>query len=178
MVHADLVQTALKWLVGSCGCAFAVSELVSYAGEIPDAIGFKSDRSIIVECKTSRSDFLADKDKPFRREPEKGLGDHRYFLCPEGIIKPDDELNGWGLLYLKNGKIRRIVCPVTTKIEDFYRKGKLCNWTNWNTRPHQKDLHRELCFVVSVARRLAEGCPYLADKIVVRNPANRSDTKS
>jgi hypothetical protein len=143
---------------------------VSWSGEIPDAIGFKSNCSIVVECKTSRSDFLADREKPFRLDPSEGLGDHRYFLCPEGVITPKDDLKGWGLLYLKNGKIRRVVCPITKRIEDYYHKGRMTNWTNWNIRPHTKNVSKELCFVTSIARRLAEGCPHLAKKISVRNP--------
>jgi hypothetical protein len=168
MEHKELVAAALKWLTGSCGCAFAVGEIVAWTGEIPDAIGFKSNRSIVVECKTSRADFLADNKKPFRAKPEKGMGDHRYFLCPEGVIKPEDQLNGWGLLYLKNGRIKRIVCPVTKKAPDFWNKGKIKNYTDWDKKPHIKSINKEYVFIISVARRLAEGCPYITKKISVR----------
>lgn len=168
--HAELVKAALKWLTGTAGCAFAVGEVVAWTGEIPDAIGFKSNRSIVVECKTSRADFIADRKKPFREKPEFGMGDHRYFLCPDGVIKPDDELNGWGLLYLKNGKVKRIVCPVTEKAPDFWNKGKMKNYTNWNKKPHKKSRNKELTFVISIARRLAQGCPHLTNKISVRKP--------
>lgn len=175
-IHADLVQAALKWLTGSCGCSFAVGEIVAWTGEIPDAIGFKSWCSIVVECKTSRDDFLADRKKPFRAKPENGMGDHRYFLCPEGVIRPDDELNGWGLLYLKNGKIKRIVCPVTSKQPDFWNTGKIKNYTNWSKRPHKKSIRKENTFLVSVTRRMAEGCPFIVKKISVRRPAITKET--
>ncbi len=176
MTHGELVKAALKWLTGSCGCAFAVGEIVAWTGEIPDAIGFKSNRTIVVECKTSRSDFLADQKKPFRLKPETGMGDHRYFLCPVGVIRPEDDLNGWGLLYLNNGKIKRIVCPITSKQPNFWNKGKLQNYTNWNKKPHQKSVRKENAFLVSVTRRMAEGCPYLKEKISVRRPAKEPKT--
>lgn len=168
ITHASLVEAAKKWLVGSCGCAFAVGEVVAWTAEIPDAIGFKSNMSIVVECKVSRSDFLADRKKPFRMKPETGMGDHRYYLCPEGIIKPTDELNGWGLLYFSKGKIRRIVCPITTKGPSFWDKDKIRSQTNWNKKQHKKSVHKENCFLISVARRLAQECPYLKPKIQVK----------
>jgi hypothetical protein len=141
-----------------------LAETLSWAGEIPDALGFKGNCSIVVERKISRSDFLADREKPFRRNPARGLGDHRYFLSPEGIITAQDELNGWGLLYLKKEKSKRIVCPITTRVEDFWHKGRMTNRTNWNKCPHIKNIEKELWFVISIARRLAQGCPHLAGK--------------
>src|SRR2546426_9205199 len=41
---------------------------------------FRSKRachSVLIECKISRSDFLADRDKPFRQKSELGLGCER-----------------------------------------------------------------------------------------------------
>jgi hypothetical protein len=48
MNHQELVERAVKWLY-SYGCGFAVGERVSLnsSGEIPDAIGFKSNQSIL-----------------------------------------------------------------------------------------------------------------------------------
>lgn len=166
--HAELVEAAKKWLIGTAGCAFAVGEVVAWTGEIPDAIGFKSNVSIVVECKASRSDFLADKKKTFRQKPERGMGDHRYFLCPPDVIKPEDELCGWGLLYYKNGRVRRIVCPVTVDGPDFWNNGKIKKITNWNKRPHKKSIDNENTFLISVTRRLAQDCPVIKQKIAVK----------
>jgi len=64
ITHDELVSIAVKWLY-SQGCGFAVGERVCVAstGEIPDAIGFRSNCSILIECKTSRADFKADRKK-------------------------------------------------------------------------------------------------------------------
>lgn len=106
MTHNDLCLVAVKWLKransnGGPGCHVAVSECRSgWTGEIPDAIGFRAagfdDGSVVVECKTSRSDFLADKKKAHRESG--GLGNWRYFMAPAGLIKPDELPTGWGLL--------------------------------------------------------------------------------
>ncbi len=72
-------------------------------GEHPDALGFRNGASCLIEVKCSRSDFLADRKKVFRAEPEKGMGDWRFYLCEPGVITVDDLPAGWGLLYVING---------------------------------------------------------------------------
>lgn len=110
--HAELCAVAVKWLKransnNGHGCHVAVSEVKSgWTGEIPDAIGFRqtghgpSDGSVVVEVKVSRGDFLPDKKKPHRIEG--GLGNWRYFMCPEGMIQPDELPEGWGLLWVNS----------------------------------------------------------------------------
>lgn len=111
--HADLVEIAYKWVMknGSCGVAF--KELVCYAnGEIPDVIGFGQGHSVLIECKISRSDFLADANKPFRITPSFGMGKHRYYCCPSGLISVDELPEGWGLIYVdEKGKAKKIHYP-------------------------------------------------------------------
>lgn len=110
LTHSDLVNIAEKWLLKRCG--FAFRELTTFAGETPDAIGFRSGDTILVECKTSRADFLCDKKKHFRRRPATGVGSFRFFMCPKGLIKPDELPVKWGLLYVsKNGLVRKKVGP-------------------------------------------------------------------
>lgn len=106
--HTDLVNIAEKWLYTK-GCSFVLKEFVTIARETPDAIGFRDGTSILVECKTSRSDFKSDAKKFFRLYPESGMGGHRYYLCQENVIKVEDLPEGWGLLYVKNGKAKTIV---------------------------------------------------------------------
>ncbi len=66
--------------------------------EMPDAFGWSaSGMSILIECKTSRSDFSADKRKP-HRHPDLGMGTLRYYLAPSKVLKPKDMPEGWGLL--------------------------------------------------------------------------------
>jgi Holliday junction resolvase len=69
--HSDLVEIAEKWLLKRCG--FAFTELSTHAQEIPDAIGFKSGISILIECKTSRADFLADRKKALEKTRPRAL---------------------------------------------------------------------------------------------------------
>lgn len=76
--------------------------------EHPDALGFRNGASCLIEVKCSRSDFLADRKKVFRAEPEKGMGDWRFYLCESGVITVDDLPAGWGLLYVINGRVRKV----------------------------------------------------------------------
>lgn len=66
--------------------------------EQPDSIGFRSYVSCLIECKTSRSDFIADRKKLFRVNPSLGMGDWRFMLTPKGLIVPEELPEGWGLL--------------------------------------------------------------------------------
>ena len=110
MKHAELVEIAAKWLK-SYGCYVVLKELVTWARETPDAIGWNSDLSILIECKTSRSDFFRDSEKHFREHPEKGMGIVRFYMCKEGLIKPDEVPEKWGLLWVtKKGKVKRAKC--------------------------------------------------------------------
>ena len=77
-----------------------------YTGECPDVIGWRDGHSILIECKVSRSDYLADRKKKFRAKPEMGMGDARLFLAPPGVIRPDELPQGWGLLVAEDGKVR------------------------------------------------------------------------
>lgn len=109
--HAYLCERAERWLE-SIGCGVTFSELVTVnnSGEVPDAIGWRWGASVLVECKTSRGDFLADAKKSFRKNPATGMGDWRLFLCPPGLIKPEELPTGWGLLYAHPKKIERVKC--------------------------------------------------------------------
>ena len=74
MTHAQLVHRAVAWL-RSYRCGVILSEQACLSGEMPDAIGWKrACHSVLVECKVARADFLRDRDKPFRRRQELGLG--------------------------------------------------------------------------------------------------------
>lgn len=108
--HDELTKIAEKWLLSRCG--FAFRELTTFAQETPDAIGFRMDGTILIECKTSRADFHADKKKSFRVNPWQGVGLFRFFLCPKDIIKPGDLPEKWGLLYVnEKGKVRKKIGP-------------------------------------------------------------------
>jgi hypothetical protein len=110
MTHAQLVDRAVRWL-RSYRCGVVLSEQACVSGEMPDAIGWKQAcHSVLVECKVTRADFLADRAKPFRQKPEKGVGSERFYLVSPELIKREELPEGWGLLELRRGRIE-IVRP-------------------------------------------------------------------
>jgi hypothetical protein len=108
MTHAQLVERAVAWLRGY-RCGVVLSEQACVSGEMPDAIGWKrASHSVLVECKISRPDFVADRDKPFRQKSDSGLGCERYYLAPAKLLQPAELPVGWGLLELRRGRIEMI----------------------------------------------------------------------
>jgi len=108
MTHAQLVQRAVAWLRGY-RCSVVLSEQACASGEMPDAIGWKrTQHSVVVECKVSRADFLADRAKPFRQKPEKGLGCERFYLTTAGLLRVEELPEGWGLLECERGRVRMV----------------------------------------------------------------------
>jgi hypothetical protein len=108
MTHAQLVERAVRWL-RYYRCGVVLSEQACVSGEMPDAIGWKrANHSVLVECKTSRADFLADRAKPFRTKPEQGVGGERFYLTPPALIKVEELPAGWGLLELRRGRVEMI----------------------------------------------------------------------
>lgn len=141
MTHANLVAMAGRWLAKRC--PVVITEMSSGAWEEPDAIGWRGKGSILVECKATRADLRADRDKPHRRRESisadgrvwPGLGDERYYLVPEGLADVADPLfaDGWGILCAtEKGKVRELR-PAE------YRPG---------------DWHSERALLVSCIRRL------------------------
>lgn len=124
--HSDLVFRARTWLANTRKCAVVLVEVGSWnLSEIPDAIGWSpKGESILVECKTSRSDFLRDTDKRSRQDDYfKALGAYRYYLVPAidrhgvQVIQPKDELpEGWGVLVL--GARNRVTVAVEAEHRD------------------------------------------------------------
>lgn len=98
MTHAKLVEMAVSWL-RRYRCGVVLSEQACVSGEMPDAIGWKKRcHSVLVECKASRPDFLADRAKPWRQKQESGVGAERYYLAPAGMISLLELPAGWGLI--------------------------------------------------------------------------------
>lgn len=113
MTHAELVARAGAWLRAK-GCKIVFTELVTLQGETPDAIGWRDSggTSFLIECKTSRADFHADKHKPHRRADAEGIaramGRFRYYLCPAGVLRVEDLPPRWGLLWCHPKKIELV----------------------------------------------------------------------
>jgi hypothetical protein len=105
MTHAQLGEKAVRWL-RSYRCGVVLAEQACASGEMPDAIGWKrQSHSVLVECKVTRADFLADRAKPWRAKPEQGVGCERFYLAPAGLIRGDELPCGWGLLEQRAGRI-------------------------------------------------------------------------
>ena len=108
--HRELCLIVGKWLrksgrIRPVSCPYVAIELVTASQETPDVFGWNYWASVLIEVKVSRSDFLADSKKPFRIEPESGIGDFRYYCCPKGMLIPDEMPPNWGLLYESDGCI-------------------------------------------------------------------------
>ena len=98
----------MRWL-RSYRCGVVLSEQACVSGETPDALGWKQAcHSVLVECKVTRADFLADRAKPFRVKQEKGVGSERFYLTPPGLIHRTELALGWGLLELRRGRIEMV----------------------------------------------------------------------
>lgn len=106
MTHEKLVSKAVAWL-RRYGCGVVLSEQSCASGETPDAIGWKrACHSVVVECKLSRTDFLADREKPFRQNAKLAMGCERYYLAPSDLIAAEELPSGWGLLEIRANKIQ------------------------------------------------------------------------
>ena len=139
-LHKDLVEKGKKWLKSQNGkywySPIVFSELVCIGIEIPDVIGFSSGSSTIIECKTSRSDFLKDKKKISRNVSYLGMGVYRFYMCPENLIKETELPDKWGLIYISENKRAKIIVKP---------KSQSCNY------------QAEKAYMYSVIRRLYSG---------------------
>lgn len=109
--HEELVNIGRIWLMkpvaGRPACTLAITELTTGETETPDCLGWSSSISVMVECKTSRGDFLSDKKKYFRRIPDMGVGMYRYYLVPAGLVSKAEVPENWGLIEVnEKGKTR------------------------------------------------------------------------
>ncbi|MDR2782552.1 MAG: hypothetical protein LBB48_01685 [Treponema sp.] len=113
--HAELVELGRDWLIrpycttapyGHYGCSVVLTELstATYCNEIPDVLGFCPNKSILIECKASLSDYRADQKKPFRMVSENALGLLRWYLAPKGLIPVQEIPEKWGLLEVLPGR--------------------------------------------------------------------------
>ncbi|MFI5111822.1 MAG: hypothetical protein ACHP9S_03275 [Terriglobales bacterium] len=102
MTHQALVELAVRWLRTTYRCGIILSEQACCTGEVPDVIGWKGRcRSVLVECKISRADFLADRGKPWRLDAQGALGCERFYMAPAGLIAAAELPPGWGLLEVR-----------------------------------------------------------------------------
>ena len=98
IAHAQLVKRAQRWLEIQ-GCGVVITELTTAARETPNAIGWHGNRSFVIECKVSRSDYYRDKNKALHRTELGGaFGNRRYYMTPPGLLVVKNLPEHWGLL--------------------------------------------------------------------------------
>jgi hypothetical protein len=111
-LHAQLIERAIEWLRRRYKCGIILSEQYCATGEVPDVIAWKGRcKSVLVECKVSRADFLADAGKPFRQKPDEGMGSQRFYMAPAGMIRTEELPKHWGLLELSGRSAHMTVKP-------------------------------------------------------------------
>lgn len=134
--HSDLVLKAAKWLRRQ-GCRVILHDpFRTPLSEQPDAIGWREGVSLLVEVKTSIADFRIDAKKPWRTEPERGMGDWRFFMAPPGLLTDEVLPEGWGLIEA-DGRATRVV------------KGGPHGNCNWWKAPFKPNLRQETRMLVS-----------------------------
>lgn len=146
LTHKKLCDLGGRWLKNNSPkkCPVVFIELVTTESEIPDIIGFNGGSSILIEAKTSRSDFKKDLKKPFRKDPSKGIGNYRLYICKEGLIKPEEIPDKWGLLYVgKYNKVTLVKSPF---------KGNIGRGEWFDV-----DLEKERTIMYSALRRIFSG---------------------
>lgn len=150
MTHQELASLAVAWLKRSHsakgpGCHLAMKEVGGHSsGERADAWGYRwgSDGgSTLVEVKVSRSDFLADAQKPHRAGDIVGMGTWRYYLCPEGMISVADLPDGWGLLWATpKGRIKLQAGHVCLLNGDYCQPDLVWLWSHRCNQQHELDM--------------------------------------
>lgn len=117
MTHDELCARAQRWVRGQRYPIVLADVRTTTTSEQPDVAGFRtSGDAIIVECKTSRSDFRRDARKSFRRLT-LGMGYWRWYFALPGIINPSDRHDErWGIAHVV-GRTVKIVVPAKPFIE-------------------------------------------------------------
>jgi len=135
MTHSELVERAARWLMNSRRCGIVVTEMCApRVKDIPDALGWVSPTGlIVVECKTSISDYYADSRKEINRQRPFGI--ERWYLCEKEVLEPERIRDGWGLLWAYPTMLRKVK-PAPTH------------------HPDLEQAQREAAFLYQVAHRL------------------------
>lgn len=153
-LHEALSDQGVKWFKRQGFGVIAADLAALGCRERADVIAFRSQCSAIMEAKASRADFLSDAKKPERKSG--GIGLYRFYICPPGLIRPDDLPTGWGLLYGDGKKIVEVVRP-----KGNVWPGPGTKFESWAEFQHQNDPDAERSILYSISRRLIAGKPIL-----------------
>lgn len=111
--HAQLVMIAAKYASKqmNCGAVFKEHKCAT-TREIVDVAAYRPGVMINIEVKVTRSDFLKDKTKNHRKNPETGVGHYRFYIAPKELISVDELPARWGLLEVTdNGTVKQTHVP-------------------------------------------------------------------
>ncbi|EMC4369452.1 hypothetical protein VEL98_001256 [Cronobacter sakazakii] len=146
LTHDELCQIACRFLQNN-GFKVAFHDRFrawTNTGEQPDAIGFRNGASCLIEAKCSRADLLADRKKPFRVDPARGMGDWRFFISEPGVVEIRDLSPGWGLLHVVKGRVKKVHgWPVGN-----------CAWCVMDMKPFRANKQAECDYMFSALRRM------------------------
>jgi len=150
--HKKLTSMGCKYLK-SHNFGVVIEELYcSGSRERTDVFGLRSTCSVVIEVKVSRNDFLADAKKPERQSG--GLGNYRFYLCPEGLLQPSDMPPKWGLLYAVGNKVVEIVKPSGNMWPPLVRDPQVERYAeDWRLFQHESDIWAERSALYSFARK-------------------------
>lgn len=156
--HKKLTKLGASWFRKN-GFGVVATELCSIGSrEQPDVLAFRSNCSAMIEVKVSRADFLADRKKPERKSG--GVGIYRFYLCPEGMIKPEELPPRWCLLYAKGRSVIEAVKPqgnMWPPLEREQHPVTEAYMDGWREFQHVPDAIAERSALYSIARRLTSG---------------------
>lgn len=145
LTHTDLVRRAVV-MARSSGYSVIFAEMATQESVyIPDVLAWQPGgrRSLLVECKASRSDFLADRKKPIHAAPEMFPGESRVYLVAEGVAKAEDVPPNWGLTVVRSKTSRLVIERLPTPLA-----------------PSVKRLQSEIHYLTKALRRLDLGAEF------------------
>lgn len=150
--HDDLVKIGAKWANKFLKFPIVVTEMKCIGSrEQPDILAFNSHSSLMIECKTSLSDFRADFKKPERIGKLNAIGNYRLYLAPKGILNESLIPAGWGLIEVnEKGKVKIIKFR---KGNIFLGNHSLKEYQELDPYFHISDISKERSFLYSILIR-------------------------
>ena len=167
LTHDEVADIGAKKL-RSMGYPISFSNMTSAThGEQPDALGMNAYAdSFLLEAKVSRSDFLSDKNKPWRKDG-CGIGMRRAYITPKGLLNISDIPYGWELweVHGKNKPVVKVIKGQVKKIIDHpHWSGKVASYSLENMdseeftffKKQHTNFRNEASWALKVLRRAKE----------------------
>lgn len=149
--HKLLTEMGAKWIRQNGFDVIATEHSCEQNLEQPGVVAFRSNCSAFIEVIANR-DCLAD-----RKDHRRGLGVYRFYLCPEGVLTPDDLPPRWGLLYARGRSVVEIVKPLGNLWPGLGPQSPDAEVTcvEWRAYQHVPDDLAERAALFSIACRLS-----------------------